>query len=255
MSNNCTQNDVKKQASLDPREAIKVVGGNDITVDVEDDGSSITYTVNYQEHLDPTIVGGVDVPITKVGINVPAANFNGNIVKGSKDILSRIMTPDKGLDLNNPFVWTETSIKGEEPGLFPQFSGAPTTVEVRDVQGNTVTKQFGVEYRHLFYMGFSAKDTLSEADIKGLANQTLETSILNPYRSYTYNYSLAPVYIYWVFPADSPAFSTAAEGPLPVPLFLTHSSVNITDAGVTKTYKVIRTSVKSKLVNAEITLA
>ena len=80
------------------------------------------------------------------------------------------------------------------------------------------------------------------------------TNILSTYSSFTYNSSTIPVYIYWVFPLGTTSFSEAFEGPLPVPLKLDMPNVSITDEGVTKVYRVIRTSVKSKLVNAKIEL-
>ena len=202
-----------------------------------------------------------NVGVTKVGVTVPVVTFNGSIVKGSEDIVSRTMTPDKGLDLTAPFSWGETDVLGTAPGLWPKFSGIPTTIQVSDGT-QLVTKQVGIEYRHLFYMGYSTKDTLTETEIKELVDQTLLTSVLSRYSTFTYNYSVVPVYIYWVFPSDTPGFTLAEEGPLPVPLKLDMSPVSITDTtipeeveGRTKTYKVIRTAVKTKLVNAIIKLS
>jgi hypothetical protein len=138
--------------------------------------------------------------------------------------------------------------------LWPKFSGNPTTIEVSDGT-QLITKQVGIEYRHLFYMGYSTKDTLTESEIKELIDQTLLVNVLTKYSTFTYNYSVVPVYIYWVFPSDTPGFTLAEEGPLPIPLKLDMSPVSITDESITKTYKVIRTAVKTKLVNAIIKLS
>ena len=119
---------------------------------------------------------------------------------------------------------------------------------------NRVSLQVGVEFRHLFYMGYSTNTSLTEAEILGLVTQDLLTSILSKYYSFTYNYSALPVYLYWVFPADTPGFTYASEGPLPVPLKLDMANVSVTESGVAKNYRVIRTAVKTKFVNATIKL-
>lgn len=252
---NCDTNDVKRPTSLNPKEVIDIKGGSNIVVNVEDTAEKKIYTISYQEHLDPQIALNVDVGISKVGVTVSTANFSGSIIKGTQDIATRTMTPDKGLDLTaNPFSWQESDIVGSEPGLYPQFSGVPTTVEVEDVLGNVISKQIGVEYRHLFYVGYSSLDTLTEDNIKALVNQDLLKTIKAKYGTYTYNYTVSTAYIYWVFPNDTTPFTSASEGPLPVPLKLDHPDVVVTDEGISKAYRVIRTSTKSKYANATIKL-
>lgn len=251
---NCNINDAKKIASLDPREAIEIVGGNNIEVVEEQLIDKTRYTINYKPYSAPVINTTSSAGITKVGVTVSTVTFNGTIVKGSDDIIYRNMTPNKGLDLTVPFSWQETNVLGTTPGLWPRFSGTPTTITVSDGTTN-VTKQVGVEYRHLFYMGYSTKEVLTEEDIKSLVTQDLLTSILSKYSTFTYNYSLNTVYIYWVFPSDTAGFTLAEEGPLPVPLKLDMPTVTIVDSGISKPYKVIRTAVKTKLVNAIIKLS
>lgn len=255
MNNGCDINDVNKPSTgQDPKEVIEVVGGNNIVVQTIDTPDKRTFVVNYQAYAAPSIESTVDVGVTKVGVNVLVANFSGNIVEGTGQIISRSMVPDKGLDLTQPFSWQESDVLGTAPGLWPQFSGSPTTITAQDDEPTTVTKQVGVEFRHLFYVGYSANDVLDESAVKALVEQDLLTSIKSKYSTYTYNYSLAPVYIYWVFPGDTAGFTSAFEGPLPVPLKLDLPNVIVTDEGIAKSYRVIRTANKTKLVNAEITI-
>lgn len=250
----CDVNDVKKVSTGDPRDAIELVEGENISISKESTPTKDIYTISYQDYIRPTITLESSIGITKVGVIVPSVTFNGNITAGTKDILTRTMTPDKSLDLTVPFSWQETNVLGTEPGLWPQFSGAATKVETSD-EDNTVEKSIGIDYRHLFYSGYSIKTVLTEADIKALSSQDLLTNILSKYSTFTYNYSVVPVYIYWVFPADTPGFTLAEEGPLPVPLKLDLPNVNITDEGITKSYRVIRTAAPTKLTNAIIKLS
>ena len=257
MSDICNNiNDVQKpNSSVLPKDSIELKEGNNIKIEVEDTGTKKIYTIGYVPFSLPEIFSSNDQAVTKVGITLPTVNFTGRIDSGSNDIVSRSMTPDKGLNLTSQFYWQETNVRGTSPGLWPQFSGAPTTVTVVDDEANEVSKQIGVEFRHLFYMGYSDKDVLAEADIKSLVNQDLLTSIKSKYSSFTYNYSVIPVYIYWVFPGDTAQITAAAEGPLPVPLNLTLPNIDITDEGITKSYRVIRTSAKTKFINATITIS
>lgn len=255
MSNNCEINDPKKSSiGADPKEVIDVVGGNNIVVQTVETADKKTFIVNYQAYQAPTINTTVDIGISKVGVNIPLVNFTGNIVEGTGSILSRSMVPDKGLDLSQPFAWQETNVLGTEPGLWPQFSGEPTKITAQDDKPTTVVSEVGVEFRHLFYVGYSIEDALTESQIKGLVNQDLLTNIKSKYGTYVYNYSVVPVYIYWVFPGDTPGFTSAFEGPLPVPLKLDLPNVTVTDEGIAKSYRIIRTANKTKLTNAEITI-
>ena len=251
----CDVNDVKKPSSLDARDLIELVAGASIGIDVEKTPDKTIYTINYREYSPVSITVTQNVSVAKVGTIVPTVTFNGNIVKGSEDIVYRSMTPDKGLDLEVPFSWTETNVTGLVQGLFPQFSELPTEIEAIDFKATKVIKQVGVEFRHLFYMGYSTKESLAENEIITLlTTQDLLTSIKNKYTSIVYNYTVVPTYIYWVYPLGSTEIVSASEGPLPVPLKLDLPNVNITDSGVIKSYRVIRTAVKSKLSNATIVL-
>ena len=88
-----------------------------------------------------------------------------------------------------------------------------------------------------------------------MITQDLLTSILNKYSSFTYiSNGVLPEYIYWVFPLSTATFNEAAEGPLPVPLKLNLPNVSVEDEGITISYRVIRTAVKSKITNTTITL-
>lgn len=252
MSNTCDINDVKRDLSVDPRDAIDIVAGDKIEVLKDTSGNKTVYTISYKEYAAPRIT--VNSEVYKVGVKVPEFTFNGNIFLGSNPLVSRTMTPNKGLNLEAPFSWTEEKILGTSNGLWPRFNGEPTKIKVIDNTGNEVEVSAGLEYRFTYYMGYSTKDTLTESDVKELKEGSLLTSILNKYRSYTYNSGALRVYIYWVFPSDSPSFTEASEGPLPVPLELNIPNIKIIDEEIEKSYRVIRTAVKTKLVNAKIDL-
>ncbi|WP_428743158.1 hypothetical protein [Tenacibaculum sp.] len=248
-------NDVKKiSTNVLPKDSVELKAGNNISITTEDLGDKKIYTIGYVPFALPTISVTNNSQVTKVGVNIPSVTFTGNIVQGSNPIIRRSMTPDKGLDLTSEFTWQESNVLGTSPGLWPQFSGTPLEIEVEDDEMNVVTKQVGVEFRHLFYMGYSDKDVLTENEIKALSTQDLLTNILSKYSSYTYNYSVIPVYIYWVYPIGSPEINSAEEGPLPIPLKKDLLTINITDAGITKSYRVVRTAVKTKLINSTIKL-
>ena len=258
----CDINDVKKVASLDPREAIEIIGGTNIEVLEEKLSDKTRYTINYRAYSPPIINTTSSVGVTKVGVTVPTITFNGSIVKGSEDITSRTMTPDKGLNLTSPFSWIETVVRGTAPGLWPRFSGNPTTIEVYD--GTTlVTKQVGVEYRHLFYVGYSTKDTLTEAEIKNIVKADpgvdLLNSVFDKYRTYNYRNDniqgmSVPVYVYWIIPSYSPPINGAIEDPLPVPI-TNVGSITISEfVDYPQSYIIYRTSVKSLFTGKPIKL-
>lgn len=248
-------NDINKpDSNILPKDSIELVEGNNIKIIEQDLGNKKVYTIGYEPFSLPRVSWESSVGITKVGLTVPSVTFNANISEGSNTIVSRSMTPDKGLDLNLPFTWNETNVLGTAAGLWPQFSGSPTIVEVQDDEANNVVSSIGVEFRHLFYVGYSTEDSLTEAQVKGLVYQDLLTKIKDKYAMYTYNYTVVPAYLYWVFPADTEAFTAAEEGPLPVPIKLDLPNISITDEGVTKSYRVIRTAAKTKFVGAEIKL-
>lgn len=252
MSNTCDINDVKRDLTVDPRDAIDIVAGDKIEVLKDTSGNKTIYTISYKEYAAPRIT--VNSEIHKVGIEVPDFTFEGNIFLGSNPLVSRTMTPDKGLNLEAPFSWTEKKILGTSNGLWPRFNGNPTKIKVIDNTGNEVEVSAGLEYRFTYYMGYSTKDMLTESEIKSLKEGSLLTSILNKYRSYTYNSGALRVYIYWVFPSDSPSFTEASEGPLPVPLELNIPNIEIIDEEIPKSYRIIRTAVRTKFANSKIDL-
>lgn len=249
----CNANDIKQiGVSTDPRDLIDIKGEGDITVTKTFAPNKTIYTIKYQPYQAPAII--INTAIHKVGTTVPSFVFSGQIVQGTAEILSRTITPSRPVNLELPFSWTESNIQGPTAGIWPRFNGSPIQIAITDVTGNIITKEVGLDFRNLFYMGYSIDDTINEATIKGFAQQHLLKGIRDRYSSFTYNYSIVPAYIYWVFPAGTPTFTEAAEGPLPVPLKLDHPNVNITDEGITLPYRVIRTAVKTRFNNATIVL-
>ena len=259
----CDVNDVKKPSSLDARDLIELVAGTSIGIDVEKTPDKTIYTINYREYSPLSINVTQDVSIAKVGTTVPTVTFVGNIVKGSEDIVSRTMVPDKSLNLEEQFTWTEENVIGLTPGLYPQFSGKPTEIEAIDFKATKVTKQVGVEFRHLFYIGYSTKNTLTESEIKNIVKVDpgidLLNSVFDKYRTYNYRNDniqgmSVPVYVYWVIPSYSPPINGAIEDPLPVPI-TNVGSITISEiVGYPQSYVIYRTSVKSLFTGKSIKL-
>ena len=244
----CNVNDVPSTAPVDAREAIEIKAGTKIRVELEKVSNKDIYTIHYQEYLPPTITVSYKGAVAKVGTTVASATIDGSINPGSEVIVERTMAPDKGISLTAPISYIETNVTGTTPGLWPRYNGVPTVFTAKDATGTVVTKQVGVEFRHLYYMIYTTQNTLVDNDsVLNGTNTTkdLLTSILDKYKTFTYNYSLQPVYVYWVFPADSTTFTAAAEGPLPVPLKLDCTPIMVLDSGVNKQYKVIRTATKT----------
>lgn len=248
----CNVNDVKKTIIVDPSEAIDIVGGSNIKVIKSLIGNKTTYQINYQAFVPATII--CNTSAAEVGTAIPSFEFLAQFVKGSEDIITRAMIPDKGLDLTQPFSWIESNILGTDTGLWPKYDGQPVQLSCTDNTGNVVIKSVGVEYRFMHYVGYSPNEVLTETQVKSLVNNDLLVNIKDRYSSFTYGNTSTPEYIFWVFPLDSVGFSTAKEGPLPVPLKLDLPNVQVTVNGITKTYRVIRTSEKTKITNALITL-
>ena len=254
---NCNVNDTPSlNPSSDPRDAIEVKGGTKIRVELEKTPGKDTYIVHYQEYLPPTITVSYKGAVVKVGTTVLEATIDGSITPGSEDIVERIMTPDKGFSLTAPISYVETDVKGTTPGLWPRYNGVPTVFTAKDAVGTVVTKQVGVEFRYPFYMVYTTQDSLvnDDAVLSGPnSTEDLLTSILSKYSSFLYSYSVQPVYIYWVFPAGTPAFTAAQEGAQNVPLKLDCSPIQITIPGVSPSvsYKVIRTAVKTRFISTD----
>ena len=248
----CNVNDVKKLTIVDPDEAIDIVGGSNIKVLKSQVGSKTVYQINYQDFKPATIQ--VNTSIAEVGTLIPSLEFLAQFIKGSEDILIRTMVPDKGLNLTQPFSWVESNILGTSIGLWPKYDGQPVQLSCTDNTGNVVTKPVGVEYRFMHYVGYSPNETLTESQVKALINKDLLINVKDKYSSFTYGNTSVPEYIYWAFPLNSVGFSTAKEGPLPVPLKLDLPNVQVTVNGITNTYRVIRTAEKTKITNALITL-
>ena len=250
----CDVNEIRSEFVANPLEAIKVVAGDGISVSEDKVGGQVVFTVSRKDYLAPSLE--FTAPIYKVGTIVPSYNFAVNLTNGSEDIVSFSMVPPRVVTPSPILSWTEENIHGTDSGLWPKFDGVPTTITLIDSKGTIVTKQVGLEYRYRFFMGFSTEESLNASQIQTLGNSDLLTGILNKYATHTYTYSggVLPVYIYWAFPSDTVGFTEALEGPMPVPLNLTLPNVNIVDEGVTKSYRVIRTAVKTKVTNAKIQL-
>ena len=248
----CNVNDVKKLTIVDPNEAIDIVGGSNIKVLKSQVGSKTIYQINYQDFKPATIQ--VNTSVVEVGTTIPSFEFLAQFVKGSEDILTGNMVPDKGLDLTGQFSWTESNIIGTAVGLWPRYAGVSTKLSCIDITGNEVTKFVGVEYRLMHYVGYSPNETLTESQVKALINKDLLVNVKDKYSSFTYGNTSIPEYIYWAFPLNSVGFSTAKEGPLPVPLKLDLPNVQVIVNGITNTYRIIRTAEKTKITNALITL-
>ena len=251
----CGDNSIKFPVTGDVRDAIQIVGGKNINVTKERLSDIDKYTIAYQEYISPTITYTPQT-IVQTGVVVPSITFTGNIQQGSEEIVTRTMIPDKSLNLSSPFSWKEINISGTAPGLFPKYSGQPTTITVLDADGKTTTKQVGVEVRNAFFCGFNTSDTLTESQIITLTyNHDLLNSILDKYSSFTYTYKTMPTYLYWVYPVGSKGITYASEGVMSVPTVKLSDAVTVTEYGVPTLYEVVRTANKTVFDNSIIKLS
>lgn len=249
----CNINDPRRlPISTDPRDLIDVRGEGDVTVTKTFESDRVVFTVKYQEYKAPSII--INSAIHKVGTTISSFVFTGQIIPGTADIISRSIIPNRNINLEQVFSWTESNILGTSAGIWPRFNGNPLKIVVTDSTNNSIEQEVGISFRNLFYMGYSVNDIVTELEIKSFSNAHLLSNIRERYNSFSYNFSIVPAYVYWVFPAGTPTFTEASEGPLPVPLKLDHPNIHITDEGITIPYRVIRTAVRTRFNNSIINL-
>ena len=236
--------------AVDYRE-IDILPGKSIKVTKTETPSKVTYTIDYESYVASKLSVTVTPKYIELGDSV-VVNYTANLTVGTEDIVSNTVTPlPSGLVISESMAWQDT--------ISSSVSGPvnPVTWQVIDAEGNTSAVTIQAVATSKLYIGYSANDVLTEAQVKALTEfSALGTSIKTAANSIaSYNFTASTAYIYWIYPVGGPGITSAEEGPLPVPLTTLGSTVSITnDHGVTISYKVVRTSVKSKYIAANIKL-
>lgn len=195
--------------------------------------------------VEPIIVFNNDAGVREVGETVGLVNFTGTINQGTHPIVSRSIIPDPGgVNLNiNPFSFTKSDLKRTTAGVLELH-----TVTATDDQGNISSVASSVVFKESLYQGFNASPTLTQAQIKSLANKHKIDSILQQYGG-SNNYVVPgpdPSYIYWSGPVGSPIIGGASLGGFMLPLIDVGPIVvtNPNDGSITLAYWVKRTANK-----------
>lgn len=245
--------------ALDPKEGIlvrskpNILIGNIINKFIEN--GVIVYELDDFTLVKPVITLTNNAPVMEVGDTRASVIFNGTDVQGSFPIVTRVLTPDEGVDMTVPFTFTKTNVKRTTIGI-----GQSHTFQVTDDHGNVSTVINGVLFKYGFYQGFNSLATLDQTAIKALANKTLVDSILNSYggvKTYVVPGSPAgPKYLYWCGAVGTPTITGAILNGLPLPLQAL-SNVNVTnphDGSVVTAYWVVRTAVRFDAGSYDISL-
>lgn len=194
----------------------------------------------------PVVAFTNNAPVaTEIGATISSVTFNGSISQGSYPIASRSLTPNPGVVLTAPFNFNKVNVKRTTPGVAESH-----TLQATDDHGNQTSVISAVTFKHSFYQGYSELPTLTQAQIKALANKTLNDNIIQQYggeKTYVVPGSPAtPKYIFWIGPVGTQAIAAALLGGLGLAISIL-PSVNVTnsnDGSIITPYFVIRTSNK-----------
>jgi hypothetical protein len=182
--------------------------------------------------------------IIAVGNTIAEIVFTGSIGEGTYPISIRSLTPDPGgVDLTVPFNFSLENVQAIVAGIAEQY-----TLSATDDQGNVSTVVSKVLAKHIMYQGYNTLSILDETQVKELANQNLNDSIIAQYggeQSYVVP-GFAPQYIYWVGPVGTTMIAAAALSGFALPLVSlgTIDVVNQYDAGISTPHWLIRTANK-----------
>ena len=181
---------------------------------------------------------------TEIGRTLALVTFNGSITQTTFPIASRSLVPDPGgVDITVPFSFQKADVKRTTPGVAELH-----TLSATDTEGNTTTKQSGVNFKHAVYQGYNTAALVSELDIKAMT-KTLNDSIVQQYggeKTYLVPGPGAANYIYWTAPIGTPGIAGATLSGFALPLVdLTPVDVtNIYDGSIITPYWVKRTANK-----------
>lgn len=209
------------------------------------ENGKLIYELDDLSLVEPIVAFSNDAGTREVGETVALVTFTGTINQGTHPIISREITPDPGgVNLNvNPFSFQKVDVKRTTPGAAELH-----TVAAEDDQGNISSVASSVLFKDAFFQGFNASPTLTEVQIKALANKHKIDSILQQYggsKSYVVPGPDAK-YIYWVGPVGTPIIGGASLGGFMLPLVDVGPIVvtNPHDPSLTLPYWVKRTSNK-----------
>lgn len=245
---------------IDPRNGIVVrskpgIDIGNIINPLEENGKRV-YELDDFALIIPVVTFTVDSPTKEIGETQASVTFNGTIAPGSFPIVSRVLNPaEGGVEASSPFSFIKTNVKRTTPGL-----GESHTLTVEDSEGNQTIVTTGVVFKHAFYRGFNALNSVPEAVLKAMT-KTLVDNLLQSYGGQqSYVVPASPVgdkYIYWAGPVGTPVIQGAILNNLPLPLVDPGNVVvtNIHDPAVLVEYWVRRTAVRFNPGTYLITLA
>jgi hypothetical protein len=244
----CDSGSVLAQQFADPSDKILVrhAPGTQIgnVINAYNENGKKIYELDDLNLVVPQVTFSNNAGIREVGETVATVIFSGSIVQGTFPIVSRSITPDPGgLNLLAPFTFNKLNVKRTTAGVIQLH-----TVTAQDNQGNINGVSSSVVFKEAFYQGFNASATLTQAQIKALANKHKIDSILDQYggsHSYVVPGSDAK-YIYWSAPIGTPIIGSATLSGFALPLIDVGPIVitNPNDGSITLAYWVKRTANK-----------
>jgi hypothetical protein len=235
------------QGSVDPIDQIIVRHqpgtevGNFIT-ELRENGKKVYELSDFTLQF-PIVALTNNAPVLEVGDTLEEVEFSGSILQGTYPIATRSLDPDEGVILTAPFTFVKTNVKRTTAGTAELH-----TLSATDDQGNVKNVSKGVSVKQAMYQGFNNLASLTQAEIKALANKVLKDSVVQEYAgAKTYVVPGGdPKYIYWCGPVGTTAISGATLSGLP--LLLTDLApvlvTNVHDNSIQTSYWVKRTSVK-----------
>lgn len=192
--------------------------------------------------VDPiTATFSIANPVVECGTNLTDVTFNWNIAHYSGAKSAKIMLGDGSATLETLSAASGTVTKAFSGSGVKNDAVASLGYKLDIIDGNnkTITVNASLYWRLAMYWGTSSSATLDEAGIKSLANKVLKSDMAGEYEFK----GLADGqtnYKYFVIPA---AFATIAlynkVSGFAFPL-ISVATVNVTNNGVTTSYKVLR---------------
>lgn len=228
---------------LAPREAFSFVDGIETRVVINEVDGVKKVQYDYAPYKAPLASMSVSPSVFEVGDTVATATFTLNVTKGSDDIDSISVNPDPGITLvEGSNQWTVSNVTS----AVASNSVAQHTASVDDASDKPIiTASAALSARWRYYQGFSTKTSLTEAEIKALANNAVSTGIKTLYggdRTYTLPASAVNRFIYWAYPEGTAGIQSLTSGGFVVP-FTVVGTVPVTNAfGITENYIVVRTA-------------
>src|SRR5690606_33281713 len=195
-------------------------------------------TITNVDYVPPSI-NAQGNPSAEIGALVNF-QFNVSIVKGSEEIVSRVINPDPGVDLNAPFNLNLVNFTSNTKGLKTAYN-----LSVTDERGSLLSVNFGAIFNPRVFMGYSTKDVIVAGDVSGFSGQ-LAGGIMDVYKgekTYTVPTSLVNHYIWWLNPVGSTPIAKATMSGYELPLVVVPGNIEIINQyGVAINYVRVRTA-------------